>query len=238
MTVRHLIGDIRVAVAHIPAASVDLVFTSSLFFQLRSYLPPDHPDKAKEIGAESTPGQFIDALLDVVELLEPNLAAHGSMMWDLGDTMLGLGGGGDYLPGGRRQGQPRYFGSAATTRNANPRPDGRLVPEDHPARPWSPSPKYPGRDLRFHAPDRAGDQRARIIPVRTHSRRPVPGWPLDKSLCVVLELFRVALAYVSTPSFRLLGIAQRSLVMPPGIELLCRGRHPALWQQGTGALAG
>ncbi|MDQ1428268.1 MAG: hypothetical protein QOK39_1744, partial [Acidimicrobiaceae bacterium] len=186
--------------AHIPAASVDLVFTSSPFFQLRSYLPPDHPDKAKEIGAESTPGQFIDALLDVVELLEPTLAAHGSMMWELGDTMSGSGGGGgDYLPGGRRQGQPRYFGSAAATRNANPAHDGQPVPEVHPARPLSPRPKYAGRDLRFHAPDRAGDQRAGIVPVRTHSRRQVPGWPLDKSLCMVPELFRVALAYGFNP---------------------------------------
>jgi hypothetical protein len=178
-----------------------LVFTSSPFFQLRSYLPPDHPDKAKEIGAESTPGQFIDALLDVVELLEPTLAAHGSMMWELGDTMSGSGGGGgDYLPGGRRQGQPRYFGSAAATRNANPAHDGQPVPEVHPARPLSPRPKYAGRDLRFHAPDRAGDQRAGIVPVRTHSRRQIPGWPLDKSLCMVPELFRVALAYGFNPS--------------------------------------
>ncbi|MDQ6616589.1 MAG: site-specific DNA-methyltransferase [Actinomycetota bacterium] len=206
MTVRQLIGDIRDTVAAIPDASVDLVFTSSPFFQLRSYLQADHPDKAKEIGAEPTPGEFIDALLDVVELLDRPLAPHGSMMWELGDTMSGSGGGGgDYLPGGRREGQPQHYGSAASMREANAahwrQKDGRAEvtgPAPSP-RPLSPRPKYAGRDPKYHAPDRDGDEGAGIIPVRTHSRRQVPGWPLDKSLCMIPELFRVALTYGFNP---------------------------------------
>ena len=43
--------------------TVDLVLTSPPFLALRSYLPDGHPDKAKEIGSEPTPAEFIDTNL-------------------------------------------------------------------------------------------------------------------------------------------------------------------------------
>ena len=67
MTARLLIGDVHEVLATLPDNSVDLVMTSPPFLALRSYLPADHPDKAKEIGSEPDPGAFIDALLDVTE---------------------------------------------------------------------------------------------------------------------------------------------------------------------------
>lgn len=109
MTARYIVGDVFDVLATLDAGSVDLVLTSPPFWALRSYLPADHPDKPKEIGSESTPGEFIDTLLDVVEACERVLAPHGSMCIELGDTYSGSGGaGGDYTEGGLRDGQQKF----------------------------------------------------------------------------------------------------------------------------------
>jgi hypothetical protein len=65
------------------------VLTSPPFRALRSYLPDDDPAKAHEIGSESTPGAFLDVLLDVVEACGRILAPHGSIAVELGDTYAG-----------------------------------------------------------------------------------------------------------------------------------------------------
>lgn len=117
---RLLIGDTRQVLRTLPDASVDMVLTSPPFLALRSYLTADHPDKAKEIGQESNPGAFLDALLDVVVELRRVLAPHGSLCVELGDTYSGSGGGGgDYLPGGLREKQPGFGGSAEKQRDGN-----------------------------------------------------------------------------------------------------------------------
>lgn len=114
---RYLVGDVHEALATLPEGSVDLVLTSPPFLALRSYLPDDHPDKAKEIGSEPTPAEFIDALLDVVEACDRVLAPHGSLAFELGDTYSGSGGsGGDYNTNGLREGQQQWSGSAAKRR--------------------------------------------------------------------------------------------------------------------------
>lgn len=86
---RFIVGDVRDVLATLPDASVDLVFTSPPFLMLRSYLPADHPDKAREIGSEPDPGTFIDTLLDITEELARVLAPHGSLCVELGDTYAG-----------------------------------------------------------------------------------------------------------------------------------------------------
>jgi site-specific DNA-methyltransferase (cytosine-N4-specific) len=117
---RYIIGDVFAGLASLPDDSVDLVFTSPPFLALRSYLPADHPDKAREIGSEPTPAAFIDTLLDVTEALERVLAPHGSLCVELGDTYSGSGGGGgDYLDGGWREGQQQFAGSASSMRESN-----------------------------------------------------------------------------------------------------------------------
>lgn len=114
---RYLVGDVHEVLATLPEGSVDLVLTSPPFLALRSYLPDDHPDKAKEIGSEPTPAEFIDALLDVVEACDRVLAPHGSLAFELGDTYSGSGGsGGDYNTNGLREGQQQWSGSAAKRR--------------------------------------------------------------------------------------------------------------------------
>ena len=92
VSARYIIGDCLEQLRKLDDNSVDLVFSSPPFLALRSYLPADHPDKAKEIGSEPTPGDFIDALLDVVEECARVLAPHGSLCFELGDTYSGSAG--------------------------------------------------------------------------------------------------------------------------------------------------
>jgi len=62
-----------------------------------------------EGGSQSTPGEFIDWLLDVVDACARVLAPHGSLVFELGDTYSGSGGaGGDYAENGLREGQPVF----------------------------------------------------------------------------------------------------------------------------------
>lgn len=120
MTARWYTCDVFDGLAQIPDESVDLVITSPPFLALRSYLPADHPDKAKEIGSEATPAEFIDVMLAVTKELRRVLAPHGSLCVELGDTYAGSGGGGgDYLENGWREGQQQFAGSGASMRESN-----------------------------------------------------------------------------------------------------------------------
>ena len=120
MSARLLIGDVYDRMTEIPDGSIDLVVTSPPFLALRSYLPADHPLKAKEIGSEATPADFLDTLLALTAEWGRVLAPHGSIAVELGDTFSGSGGGGgDYLPGGLREDQPGFGGSAEKQREGN-----------------------------------------------------------------------------------------------------------------------
>ena len=124
MSARFIIGDTREVVASLPDDSVDLILSSPPFLALRSYLPADHPDKAKEIGSESGPAEFVDTLLDLTAEWRRVLTPHGSMAIELGDTYSGSGGAGsDYGDGGMRDGQAKVDGSARRTRPVKASPD-------------------------------------------------------------------------------------------------------------------
>lgn len=88
-TVDIRIRDVFEALAEIPDGTIDLVLTSPPFLALRSYLPADHPDKAKEIGSEANPAEFIDTLLRLSAEWRRVLAPHGSICVELGDTYAG-----------------------------------------------------------------------------------------------------------------------------------------------------
>lgn len=150
-TARFIVGDSLTVLRGLPDASVDVVITSPPFLALRSYLPPDHPDKALEMGSEPTPGEFLDALLDVIEECRRVLAPHGSLCVELGDTYSGAGG----------------YGS-----------------------PDSPNPAY-GNGERFT--ERWEGKTAKRF------KKKDDGWPEAKSLVLVPELFRFALAYGFNP---------------------------------------
>jgi DNA modification methylase len=177
----YYVGDALTVMRTLPAGSVDLVLSSPAFLGLRSYLPPGHPDKAKEMGSEPTPGEFIDALLNVVEEADRVLTPHGSLVIELGDTYAGSGGaGGDYAENGLREGQQRFDGSAKKERRSVERYR---------------NPMHDGGPLR----DRAADTALGIRPKEVRWRGERDGWPLDKSLCLIPELLRFALAYGFNP---------------------------------------
>ena len=129
MSARFIVGDSLTVMRDLPDNSVNLVMTSPPFLALRSYLPPDHPDKAAEIGSEATPGAFIDTLITIVEECDRVLAPHGSICFELGDTYSGSGGaGGDYGPDGMRGDQNKFKGSAlADRKNKVLRADGNRL---------------------------------------------------------------------------------------------------------------
>lgn len=158
MTAWWVVGDTRDVTALIPDASVDLILTSPPFLALRSYLPAGHVDKHREIGSEATPAAFVDMLLGLTAEWRRILTPTGSLCVELGDTYSGSGGGGgDYLPGGMRDGQQQFAGSAsASMRESN-------------AAHWRQ--KNAQRDA----------------------------WPLDKSLCLIPELYRIGLVYGLNP---------------------------------------
>jgi len=109
---RLLIGDVFERMAELDDGSFDLIITSPPFLALRSYLPDGHPDKAKEIGSEATPAEFLDTMLALTAEWRRLLAPHGSIAIEIGDTYAGSGGaGGDYKPGGWRAGQQGAAGS-------------------------------------------------------------------------------------------------------------------------------
>ncbi len=100
MSIQYFVGDVFDKMSELETDSVDLILTSPPFLALRSYLPADHPDKAKEIGSEATPAEFIDVLLRLTAEWRRLLAPHGSLVVELGDTYSGSGGaGGDWIEG-------------------------------------------------------------------------------------------------------------------------------------------
>jgi site-specific DNA-methyltransferase (adenine-specific) len=125
MTARYIVGDALEVLATLEPGSVDLVMSSPPFLALRSYLPADHPDKAREIGSEATPGAFLDVMLDVVEACGRVLAPHGSLVFELGDTYAGNGDGTAMRPAqpgpGDVQGRGGFHGSS---KNPKTRGDG------------------------------------------------------------------------------------------------------------------
>lgn len=127
----YIIGDVRDCLAAIPDGSIDLVMTSPPFLALRSYLPADHPDKHREIGAEPDPATFLDTLLHLTAEFGRVLAPHGSICVELGDTYSGSGGaGGDYNPDGLRDGQSKFEGSNQRRGKVVDHNSGRRNPPD------------------------------------------------------------------------------------------------------------
>ena len=217
---RFVVGDAIVVLRGMTDDSVDVVLTSPPFLGLRSYLPASDPNKALELGTEPAPGQYLDRLLDVVEECRRVLAPHGSLCIELGDTYAGSGGsGGDYRPGGRREGQATWMGTARSARESSAKIPWRSPEADRRKRPgaWE-NPQHVGGPLR----DRAYDEAKGIRPTSAHWRGQRIGWPLDKSLCMVPELLRLALAYGfnpltgrETPRWRIRNVVRWERPNPP-----------------------
>lgn len=105
-------GDCIQTMKTLPAASVQCVVTSPPYLNLRSYLPDGHPDKHLEIGGEQSVAEYVGRLVEVFREVRRVLRDDGVLFLNLGDSYNGSGGaGGDYGPGGLKEGQPKYAGS-------------------------------------------------------------------------------------------------------------------------------
>jgi DNA modification methylase len=88
MTVRVLEGDCREMLRGLPDRSVHCVVTSPPYFGLRSYLPADHPAKAAEMGSETSPLEFVQALVGVFREVRRVLRDDGTVFLNLGDSYV------------------------------------------------------------------------------------------------------------------------------------------------------
>ena len=60
--------------------------TSPPYFRLRSYLPMDHPDQAREIGREDSPETYVAHLVEAFSAVRDILADDGTLWVVIGDT--------------------------------------------------------------------------------------------------------------------------------------------------------
>ena len=84
--IRIITGDSRTVLATLPSASVQCSVTSPPYYNLRSYLAPDDPDKALEIGQEQTPDAYVAELVAVFREVRRVLADDGCVFLNLGDS--------------------------------------------------------------------------------------------------------------------------------------------------------
>jgi DNA modification methylase len=83
--VHHLIGDCRETLRTLPDNHFHCVVTSPPYWNLRSYLPKDHPDKAKEIGLKPLP-VYLEELVQVFREVRRVLREDGVCWINMGDS--------------------------------------------------------------------------------------------------------------------------------------------------------
>lgn len=88
-TVTLLTGDAIEVLKTLPDKSVQACITSPPYFNLRSYLPDDHPDKKSEIGTEQTPEKYVARLVEVFREIRRVLRDDGLVFLNLGDSYNG-----------------------------------------------------------------------------------------------------------------------------------------------------
>ncbi len=75
-----------------PSQSVHMACTSPPYWSLRSYLAADHADKGQELGAEKTPDEYVEKLVEVFAEVWRVLRDDGVLFLNLGDSYAGGGG--------------------------------------------------------------------------------------------------------------------------------------------------
>jgi site-specific DNA-methyltransferase (cytosine-N4-specific) len=98
-TLQLLTGDARQLLPTLPADSVHTVVTSPPYFGLRSYLPAGHPDKAREIGGETSLPAYIENLVAVFREVRRVLRPDGTLWLNLGDSYARDAKKGQHRPG-------------------------------------------------------------------------------------------------------------------------------------------
>jgi DNA modification methylase len=104
-------GDAASVLRTLPDSSIHTVVTSPPYFQLRSYLPSDHPEKHLEIGLERSVTDYVTHLVEVFREVKRALRPDGVLWLVIGDCFSGGGRG--------AAGKQAYLGSHLP-RNTNP----------------------------------------------------------------------------------------------------------------------
>ena len=81
-----LVGDALTRMAEIPDGWAHVAVTSPPYYGLRQYLAKGHPDRAKEIGSEPTPDEYIETLLGVFRGVRRILRDDGQFWLNMGDS--------------------------------------------------------------------------------------------------------------------------------------------------------
>lgn len=84
-------GDCLTTMKTFPDNFIDCVVTSPPYYNLRSYLPEDHPDKDKEIGFGGSPEAYVNQLVEVFREVRRILKPTGVCYLNLGDSWASNG---------------------------------------------------------------------------------------------------------------------------------------------------
>lgn len=126
VTLHH--GDAGTVLATLPGESVDCIVTSPPYFGLRDY------GVTGQIGAETSPAEFVAAIVAVFREARRVLAEDGTLWLNLGDSYTG-GGGGNYGSGKSVKSQGGQ--QVTNVRNrANAPENGGLPPKNLMGIPW------------------------------------------------------------------------------------------------------
>lgn len=117
-----LIGDAAEQASTLDAGSVQTVVTSPPYFGLRDY------GVDGQLGAESSPAEFVTNLVAVFEAIRPALANDGTLWVNLGDSYVNAGGAGTQGATGQRS-------SRTFTASGRP-PRGDMPPKNLLGIPW------------------------------------------------------------------------------------------------------
>jgi len=129
-------GDAVDMMREIPDGSIHCCITSPPYWGLRSYLEPDDPDKAREIGAEATPDQYVANMVRVFREVRRVLRDDGTCWLNLGDSYATQGVAGPQrdasggLGGGRDLGTRGEQGSRVSSSGVSRTVPHGLKPKD------------------------------------------------------------------------------------------------------------
>lgn len=120
-------GDALTQLKTLPDNSVQVCVTSPPYYGLRSYLKADSADKAKEIGSEETPQQYVDRMVEVFREVKRVLREDGTLWLNLGDSYNAAGRVGHGTRIGHKQQTNRASATGADSTRSD---DPALKPKD------------------------------------------------------------------------------------------------------------
>ena len=85
------VGDAAEMLRHLPDASIHSCITSPPYWGLRSYLDDDDPNKAREMGAEKTPEEYVARMTEVFREVRRVLRDDGTLWLNVGDSYAASG---------------------------------------------------------------------------------------------------------------------------------------------------